>query len=85
VLLCGGLILLLLVGGELHLPFLVCGRPPVLVGARWPLLQLQKQAGIWLLLVVLLLLLLLRVVLRLAVSVSCCCWYLASTRPQLGV
>jgi hypothetical protein len=35
---CGGLLLLLLVGGELHPPLLVRGRLPVLVGARLMLL-----------------------------------------------
>jgi hypothetical protein len=48
VLLCGGLLVLLLVGGERHLPVLVLGRLPVLVGG-WLLLSLQKRAGIGLL------------------------------------
>jgi hypothetical protein len=41
---CGGLLVLLLVGGELHLPvlpLLVRGRLPMLVGARLLLLLLQ--------------------------------------------
>jgi hypothetical protein len=73
VLLCGGLLVLLLVGGEPHLPLLVRGRLPVLVGARL-LLQvlLQKQADIGLLFVVLplrLLLLMLSLLLEVVVVV----------------
>jgi hypothetical protein len=37
VLLCGGLLVMLLVGGELHMPLLLRERLPVLVGA-WLLL-----------------------------------------------
>jgi hypothetical protein len=53
-LLCGGLLVLMHLGGELHLPLLVRGRLPVLVGARLLPLLLQKQADIGLLRVVLL-------------------------------
>jgi hypothetical protein len=45
VLLCGGLLVLLLVG-ELHLPLRVRGRLPVLVGAWLLLLMVQNHAYI---------------------------------------
>jgi hypothetical protein len=38
---CGGLLVLVLVGGELHMPLLVGERLPVLVGVRPPLLLMQ--------------------------------------------
>jgi hypothetical protein len=53
VLLYGGLLVLMLVGGELHIPLQVRGRPHVLVGARLLLLLLQEQADIGLVPVVL--------------------------------
>jgi hypothetical protein len=50
VLMCGGVLVLLFVGGELHMPLLVHGRLPMLVGARLLMLLLQL-VGIGLLLV----------------------------------
>jgi hypothetical protein len=86
VLLCGKLLELLLAGSELHLPVLVRGRLPVLVGARL-LLLFQQPADIGLRLVMLLLLrlLLVAVVLRLLVGGRPMPLVLASTRPQLGM
>jgi hypothetical protein len=71
VLLCVGVLVHVLMGGELHLPRLVRGRRPVLVGARLLLLWRHEQVDIGLLMVVLLLplmLLLVVVVLRLLVG-----------------
>jgi hypothetical protein len=80
---------ILLVGGELHLPLLVCRRLPVLVGARLLVMLLHKPAAMGLVLVLVLLqpllLLMLAVVLRLWVGGWMLLLVLASTWPQLGV
>jgi hypothetical protein len=87
-LLCGGLLGLLQVGGELPPPLLIRGRLPMPVGARLLLLLLQQPADVGklvvLLLLLFLLLLLVAVVLRLVggrllLSVVACAW------PYLGV
>jgi hypothetical protein len=51
VLLRGGLLVLMLVGDELHPPLLGRGRLPMLVGARLPLLLLHQPAEVGLLVV----------------------------------
>jgi hypothetical protein len=91
----GGLLVLLLVGGELPPPLLVCGRLPILVGVRLLLLLLQQPADVGivvvmvppllLLLVVVVVVVVVAVVLRLLVGGRLLLMVLACAWPHLGM